>query len=47
MIDGPGSARPISRFDLADFLIDAVESEAFVGHAVGVAGVAEPALSEP
>ena len=36
VIDAPAHARSISRFDLADFLIDAVETDAFVGHAVGV-----------
>ena len=36
VIDAPAHARSISRLDLADFLIDAVETDAFVGHAVGV-----------
>jgi len=39
VIDAPAHARSISRFDLADFLIDAVETDAFVGHAVGVRGL--------
>ena len=47
VLDGPASPQAISRFDLADFLIDAVEGDAFAGHAVGVAGAAEPVLSEP
>jgi hypothetical protein len=40
VLDGPAPTWTISRFDLADFLIDAVESDAFVGHAVGVSAVA-------
>ena len=36
VIDRPAGVRGISRFDLADFLIDAVESRTFVGHPVGV-----------
>ncbi len=44
VLDGPASASRISRFDLADFLIDAVEGDAFVGHAVGVSA---PSRSEP
>ena len=36
VIEAPAHARSISRFDLADFLIDAIETDAFVGHAVGV-----------
>jgi putative NADH-flavin reductase len=47
VLDGPASPSAISRFDLADFLIDATESDMFVGHAVGVAGAAEPVISEP
>lgn len=39
VIDAPAGVSAISRFDLADFLIDAVESETFVGHPVGVGGV--------
>lgn len=36
VLDAPGPSGEITRFDLADFLLDAVETDAFVGHAVGL-----------
>ena len=39
ILDAPAHERSISRFDLADFLIDAVETDVFVAHAVGVGGL--------
>jgi len=35
-LDAPAPGTEITRFDLADFLLDAVETDAFVGHAVGL-----------
>lgn len=43
VLDGPAAMRTISLFDLADFLIDSVQTDTFVGHPVGVAG---PVLTE-
>jgi putative NADH-flavin reductase len=37
-LDAPAPGEEISRSDLADFLLDAVETDAFVGHAVGLSG---------
>ena len=35
-LDAPAPGDQITRFDLADFLLDAVETDVFVGHAVGL-----------
>jgi putative NADH-flavin reductase len=36
VLDAKAPGPEITRFDLADFLLDAVETDAFVGHAVGL-----------
>jgi hypothetical protein len=36
VLDAPPPGPEITRFDLADFLLDAVETDAFLGHAVGL-----------
>jgi hypothetical protein len=42
VVDGKAPGPGISRFDLADALIDALERDEWVGHPVGISNEAPP-----